>query len=81
MKKVGYIMGSIEMLLGALLLSITSIIKEVVPKLGRVAFQAAMKGSYSPNEYVVSFPLVNIIAIVLIVFGILQIVIFAFRKE
>jgi len=81
MKKVVYVMGSIEVLFGALLLSITSIIKESMPLLGRIAFQAAMKGGYSPNEYAVSFPLVTAIAIALIALGIVQIVIFAFKKD
>ena len=55
MKKALYIMGSLEIMLGALLVSLASIVKNTLPTLGRVAFQAAMKGSYSPMEYEVSF--------------------------
>lgn len=81
MKKVLYIMGSLEIMQGALLLSLASIIKNTLPTLGRVAFQAAMKGSYSPSEYAVSFPLVTIISIALIVFGVLQVLYGAFKKD
>ena len=46
MKHPAYILGSIEALAGVLLLSVTAIIKEVMPILGRIAFQSAAAGSY-----------------------------------
>ena len=81
MKKALYIMGSLEIMLGALLLSLASIVKNTLPTLGRVAFQAAMKGSYSPNEYAVSFPVVTVISIALIVLDVLQVLYGAIKKD
>ena len=81
MKKALYIMGSMEIMLGALLVSLASIVKNTLPTLGRVAFQAAMKGSYSPMEYEVSFPAVTVISIALIVLGMLQVLYGAFKKD
>ena len=53
-------MSSVEIVIGALILSITSIIKNVLPVLGRVAYQAAAAGSYSPMNYDTSFTFANI---------------------
>jgi hypothetical protein len=41
-----------------------------MPKIGLAAFQAAMAGSYSPNEYHINFFGVNFVAIGLIIIGI-----------
>ena len=73
MKKSLYILGSVEIILGILLLCINSIIKTVLPVLGRVAYQAAAAGSYSPMEYEISLPLVVTAAVVLIIAGVAQI--------
>ena len=73
MKKAAYIIGSIEVIVGIMLLSIASIIKQVMPILGRVAYQAAAAGSYSASNYAVSFPFVTSVSIILIVLGIAQI--------
>lgn len=81
MKKAVYIMGSLEIMLGAFLLGMMSMIKNALPALGRVAFQAAMKGSYSPSEYDVSFPIVTMISIALIVFGVLQVLYGVLKKD
>lgn len=80
MKKSAYILGSIEIILGILLLCVDSIIKKVLPVLGRVAFQAAVIGSYSPSDYEVSFPFVTTSAVVLILVGIIQIGLFVFGR-
>jgi|LSQX01.1.fsa_nt_gb hypothetical protein len=48
----------------------TTIINLVMPKIGEVAFQFAMAGSYSPNEYHINFSFVNIAAICLVVVGV-----------
>ena len=74
MKKSIYIMGSIEIILGALLLSIISIIKNVLPILGRVAYQVAVKGSYSSDNYIISVPIATVIAVLLILVGIVQMI-------
>lgn len=74
MKQSVYIMSSVEMLVGALILSITSIIKNVLPVLGRVAYQAAAAGSYSSMDYKTSFAFANTIAVLLIIVGVGQMV-------
>lgn len=75
-----YVLGSIEAIIGSIIICITSIIKELIPKLGYIAFQNTMAGSYDPMEYEMSFGITNFIAIVLIALGILQII-FAIRKK
>lgn len=57
-----------------------TIIKEVIPKLGYIAFQNAMAGSYEPMKYEMSFGTTNFIGIIFIILGILQII-FAIRKS
>jgi len=37
--------------------------------LGRVAFQSAMAGGYSPEDYIMDFKLINLFAVLLIVVG------------
>lgn len=81
MKKTAYILGSVEVMLGVLLCCITSIIKKVLPVLGRVAYQAAAAGSYDPSNYDVSFTGVTFASIILIIAGIAQICYFAFSKR
>lgn len=81
MKKVGYIIGSIEIMIGTVLLSIASMIKQVLPALGRVAFQIAASGSYSASNYETSFPLVTAASVALIVFGLLQICYFSIVRK
>lgn len=81
MKKSVYIMSSIEIIVGAFILSICSIVKSTLPVLGRVAYQAAAAGSYSPTDYKVSFALATTIAVLLIIVGILQFVIAVIKKS
>ena len=80
MKKSVYIMSSIEVIIGAFILSICSIVKNTLPVLGRVAYQAAAAGSYSPRDYNVSFTLATTLAVLLIVIGIGQFVISVIKK-
>ena len=80
MKKTAYILGSIEIILGILLMCTHQIIQTVLPVLGRVAFQAAAAGSYSPRDYEISMPLVIIAAVFLVLAGIVQMIHFAARK-
>lgn len=81
MKKTAYILGSIEAILGLLILCCTSILNQLMPALGRVAYQAAAAGSYSPNNYEMSFTMPNAIAVVLIILGVGQILFFAFKHR
>ena len=81
MKQAAYIIGSIEITVGIFLLSIASLIKQVMPILGRVAYQAAAAGGYSASNYEVSFPFVTVASIVLIVLGLLQIYYFGIIKK
>lgn len=80
MKRTAYILGSIEIILGILLMCTHQIIQTVLPVLGRVAYQAVAAGSYSPRDYEVSMPLVIIAAVVLVLAGIVQMIHFAARK-
>lgn len=81
MKQAAYIIGSIEITVGIILLSIASLIKQVMPFLGRVAYQAAAAGGYSASNYEVSFPFVTVASIVLIVLGLFQICYFGIIKK
>lgn len=75
-----YIMSSVEIVVGAFILSLCSIIKNSLPILGRVAYQAAAAGSYSPREYTASFPLATTFAVLLIIVGIGQLAISIIKK-
>ena len=75
-----YVLGSIEAIIGSIIICITSIIKEAIPKLGYIAYQNAAAGSYDPMKYEMSFGTTNFIAISLVALGILQII-FARRKS
>ncbi len=67
-----YAMGSIEIIFGALTLCATTIIGEVLPKIGLMVFAAG--GQYSPERYSVQFVIPNIIIIAFILVGAIQIV-------
>ena len=79
-KSIIYIMSSIEIVIGAFILSICSIVKNTLPILGRVAYQAAAAGSYSPRDYNVPFALATTIAVLLIIVGIGQLAISIIKK-
>lgn len=72
MKKVIYILGNIEIICGLLLLSVAAILKEIFPLLGRLAFQVAMKGGFSPDDYSSSFFTVTALGGVFLVLGGIQ---------
>lgn len=69
MKKIGFIFSNLSILLGAITLIVTSILNEVMPKLGYVAFQTVTSGNYSESYYKMNFSFVNFLAIVLIIVG------------
>lgn len=74
------ILGNIEIIIGLLIICSISIIKQVIPKLGFVAYQGAAAGSYNPANYNMSFGIAYSISIIFILFGVLQII-FAIRKK
>lgn len=69
MKKIGFIGSIVSILLGAVTLIATTIINEVMPKVGYLAFQKLLSGTYSPSDYVMNFSYTNTVAIILIVVG------------
>lgn len=81
MKKIAYILGSIEIILGLLIVASTSLLKEAMPMLGRVAYQAAAAGGYSASNYQMSCITANSIAIVLIAIGAIQLVYAFYQKN
>lgn len=81
MKKTLYIMGSIEALTGFILICVTSIIKELMPVLGYIAYQEAAAGSYNAKNYQTSFSIVAVLASILVVVGIMQILLAFLRKS
>ena len=81
MNKASYIIGSIEIIVGIVLLCVTSIIKQVMPALGRVAYQAAAAGGYRASNYAVSFPFVTVASTVLIGLGLVQLFYFGIIKK
>ena len=71
MNRIGFTFSGILVFTGIITLLETTIINLVMPKIGKVAFQFAMAGSYSPNEYHIDFLGVNIAAVCLIVIGVI----------
>lgn len=71
MNKILFFFSNLIAVIGICILFITNILNEVFPMLGRVAYQAAMAGSYSPNNYIVNFTVINLFAILLILVGVL----------
>lgn len=80
MKKMMYAFGCVEIISGLLLLAIVDLLKSIFPLLGRIAFQAAMAGSYTANNYIFSAPIAIVIAIVLLITGAIQIIV-AFKHK
>ena len=70
MNKIGFAFSCILVITGINTLLTTTIINLIMPQVGRAAFQCAMAGSYSPNEYHISFLFINISALCLIVIGV-----------
>lgn len=74
MKKTAFIFSCLFIVLGIITMIITSILNEVIPKLGYVAFQAAARGEYSPTSYKMNFSFANFLASVMIIAGIIGII-------
>ena len=69
LNKSAFVFGCLSALLGAVTLIVTSILNQVMPKLGYVAFQAAAAGSYTESLYRMNFGFANFLGFVLIVAG------------
>jgi len=69
MKKTGFAMGCISTLLGAITIIITSVLNELIPKIGFAMYQSAAAGSYSQESYMMNFAFANVISAILIVGG------------
>ncbi|MBU8908136.1 hypothetical protein [Desertibacillus haloalkaliphilus] len=70
MNKILFFFCNLIAVIGIFILLITNILNEVFPIMGRVAFQAAMAGSYSPSDYTVNFTVINLFAFLLILIGV-----------
>ncbi|MET3683385.1 hypothetical protein ABID56_001480 [Alkalibacillus flavidus] len=70
MNKILFFFSNLLVVIGLCVLFVTNILNEVMPMLGRAAFQASMAGSYSPHEYQMNFNIVNLISGVLIIGGV-----------
>ncbi|MFC4403344.1 hypothetical protein [Gracilibacillus xinjiangensis] len=71
MNKILFFFCNLITVMGICILFITNILNKVFPMMGRVAFQAATAGGYSPSDYTVNFTVINIFAILLILVGVL----------
>jgi len=76
MNKVGFVMSSILMFFGIVLVAWGQVIKSLLPKIGYIVFKLHGPGSYSPSEYVVNLSGLYIIATISIIVGLLFSVIF-----
>lgn len=71
MNKAGFVLSGIGAVIGIVTLIVTRIIQLFMPVLGRVAFQAAMKGNYNPGDYLIDFKGLQLGAVVLIIISML----------
>ncbi len=80
MKKTGFIVGSVEIILGLISLLVTSVIKEVIPKVASMCFMFNT-GSFSEENYILDLGFANVVAVCLCLIGVLTIVYFVFVKN
>lgn len=80
MKKTGFIIGSIEIILGFITLFITSTIKELLPQIAKICFMFNT-GEFFEGDYSPDFWLTNALAICLCLVGILTCVYFVYIKK
>lgn len=81
MKKTMYVFGSIEIVCGLILLAVIDIMKASFPLWGRIAYQNAAAGGYTPNDYAFSVPAATTIAIAFLVVGAIQLIIAFLQKD
>lgn len=70
MNKIVFFFCNLLAFLGVCILFLTNFFNQIAPTLGKVAFQAAASGGYSPEEYVVNFTIINLLATLLIIGGV-----------
>ena len=66
MNKICFIFSGISTFIGIITLITTTILNKVIPKLGRIAFQSAMKGTFGEADYYMNFTGINLFAFSLI---------------
>ncbi|CAM4475394.1 hypothetical protein [Paenibacillus xylanexedens] len=71
MKHIHIIFSLLFIMLGIVIITISKMIEEVIPKLGYAAFQSAAAGSYTPSDYQVNFALNYWIAAICILGGVI----------
>ena len=69
-----YVFGSLEIMLGAFILCVSSAVRELIPVWAYIEFQKLSWGSYTPDDYYVQLSIVTIICVCLIVIGIVQVI-------
>jgi hypothetical protein len=79
MKKIGFIFSCISIMIGIVTIITTSVLNQLLPKLGYLVFKANT-GSYSSRDYIMNFTFANGIAGIIIVAGIILGVYF-YNKE
>lgn len=76
MNKVAFVMSSILMFFGIVLVAWGQVVKSLLPKIGYMVFKLQVLESYSPSEYVVNLSGLYIIATISIIGGLWLSVIF-----
>jgi hypothetical protein len=69
MNKILFFFSCLCAFLGVVILFFTGILNTVMPMMGKAAFQVAMAGSYSHDDYVMDFTFINSSAVFLMVGG------------
>ena len=80
MKKAGFIIGSIEIILGLISLIITSLIQQIIPKIARMCFMFN-NGGFGESKYIINTGFCNAIAVCLCLVGVLTIIYFVILKK
>ncbi len=73
MKKIGFIIGSIEITIGLVSFIITLLIQQVIPKIARMCFMLG-GGSFNESRYIINTSDPNTISIILCLVGIVTII-------
>ncbi|MHC1747076.1 MAG: hypothetical protein AB9856_01640 [Cellulosilyticaceae bacterium] len=80
MKKTGFIIGSIEIILGLMSLIVIALIQQVIPKIARMCYMFNI-GSFGEFDYIINTNFCNIIAICLCLIGGITVIYFGFWKK
>ncbi|MEG0353756.1 MAG: hypothetical protein RSD26_09475 [Cellulosilyticaceae bacterium] len=80
MRKIGFIIGSIEIILGLISLIITSLIQQVIPKIARMCF-IFNNGSFGESDYIINVGFSNAISVCLCLVGVVTIIYFIISKK